>query len=381
VHFPSKKRIPCAVKNLPLLAAIPLLACPFAFSMESAVTLPEPSPAATVSQVVGISEVKVVYHRPSVLKRAIWGKLVPYGFNNLGFGTSTAAPWRAGANENTLISFQHDVSVAGMPLKAGTYGLFMAPSADGTVTLIFSRDTVAWGSFFYDAANDVLRVPVKWEDAPFREQLTYDFSDVTPDSAVLALSWEKKRIPIPLAFDTVAIMVASLKDELRGSKQFHNDAWVEASGYLLDNNVELPLALSWAEHAVSDGFVGERNFKTLSRKADILEKMGRGAEAGAVMDEALKLGTATEIHQYGRRLLAARNPQRALAVFKLNAQLHPDTWPVNYGLARGYSAVGDYKAALEALLKAQAQVPQGDSANAAAIKANIEKLQRGQDIN
>jgi hypothetical protein len=381
VHFSSKKRMPCVVKNLPLLAAIPLLACPFAFCMETAVTLPEPSPAATVSQVVGISDVKVVYHRPSVLKREIWGKLVPYGFNNLGFGTSTAAPWRAGANENTLISFQHDVSVAGMPLKAGTYGLFMVPSADGTVTLIFSRDTRAWGSFFYDAANDALRAPVKWEDAPFREQLTYDFSDVTPDSAVLALSWEKKRIPIPLTFDTLAIMVANLKDELRGSKQFRNDAWVEASGYLLDNNVELPLALSWAEHAVSDGFVGERNFKTLSRKADILEKMGRGAEAGTVMDEALKLGTSTEIHQYGRRQLAAHNPQRALAVFKLNAQLHPDAWPVNYGLARGYSAVGDYKAALEALLKAQAQVPQGDSANAAAIKVNIEKLQRGQDIN
>jgi len=349
--------------------------------METAVTLPELSPASSVSQAVGISEVKVVYHRPSVLKREIWGNLVPFGFNNLGFGTSIAAPWRAGADENTLISFQNDVSVAGMPLKAGTYGLFMVLAQDGTVTLIFSRDTASWGSFFYDASHDVLRVPVKWEDAPFREQLTYEFSDVTTDSAVLALSWEKKRIPILLKFDTVAIVVASLKEELRGSKQFRNDAWVEASGYLLDNNVELPLALAWADRAVSDGFVGERNFKSLSLKADILGKMGRAAEASAVMDDALKLGTAGEIHQYGRRQLAAHNPQRALEVFKLNAQLHPDAWPVNYGLARGFSAVGDYKSALGALLKAQAQVPPGDAANAAAIKVNIEKLQRGQDIN
>ncbi len=349
--------------------------------METAVTLPELSPASTVSQVIGISEVTVVYHRPSVLKREVWGKLVPFGFNNLGFGTSTAAPWRAGADENTLISFQNDVAVAGMPLKAGTYGLFMVPAPDGTVTLIFSRDTASWGSFFYDESHDALRVPVKWEEAPFHEQLTYDFSDVTPDSAVLALSWEKKRIPIPLRFDTVPIVVASLRSELRGSKQFRNDAWVEAAGYLLDNNAELPLALEWADHAVSDRFIGERKFATLSKKADILEKMGRAAEAGAVMDEALKLGTATEIHQYGRRQLAGHNPQRALEVFKLNAQLHPDMWPVNYGLARGYSAVGDYTSALQALLKAQGQVPQGDTANAAAVKVNIEKLRHGQDIN
>jgi Protein of unknown function (DUF2911) len=369
------------VKRHPLLAAISLLICPLALGSQTAVTLPEASPAASVSQTVGISTVTVTYHRPSVLGREVWGRLVPYGFSDLGFGTSKAAPWRAGANENTLITFQHDVSVAGMPLKAGTYGLFMALSPEGTVTVIFSHDTGAWGSFFYDAARDALRVPVKWEDAPFREQLTYDFSDVTKDSAVLALSWEKKRIPIPLKFDTVAIVEATLKEELTGSRQFRYYAWLEASGYLLENNVDLPLALSWADFAVNDGFAGDRNFKTLSNKADILEKLGRAAEANAVMDEALKLGSTLDIHQYGRRQLAMHNTARALAAFRLNAQLHPDAWPVNYGLARGYSAAGDYKAALEALLKAQDQVPKGDTVNAEAVKLNIEKLRRGQDIN
>jgi hypothetical protein len=369
------------VRRLPLSAVVAILACPVGFGLETTVTLPELSPAASVSQVVGVSEVSVAYHRPSVLNRVIWGNLVPFGFNNLGFGTSASAQWRAGADENTLVAFQHDVSVAGMPLKAGTYGLFMALSPDGTVTLIFSRDTGSWGSFFYDQAHDALRVPVKWEDSPFHEQLTYDFSNVTTDSAVLALSWERKRIPIPLKFDTVAIVVAMLKEELKGSKQFHNDAWVQASGYLLEHNVELPLALAWADHAISDGLVGVRSFKTLANKADILDKLGRTAEAAAVMDDALKLGTAGEIHQYGRRQLAAHNTARALEIFKLNAQLHPNVWPVNYGLARGYSAVGDYKSALGALLKAQTQVPQGDSANAAAIKVNIEKLKRGENIN
>jgi DUF2911 family protein len=369
------------VKKLPLLSAVALLACPPLVGSQTAVTLPEASPGASVSQTVGITEVTVVYHRPSVLKREIWGKLVPYGYNDLGFGTSKAAPWRAGANENTLITFQNDVEVAGQPLKAGTYGLFMAISQEGTVTVIFSRDTGAWGSFFYDEGHDALRVPVRWEDAPFHEQLTYDFSDVTVNSAVLALSWERKRIPIPLKFDTVAIVEANLRVELTGSRQFRYYAWLEASGYLLENNVDLPLALTWAEFAVSDPFAGDRNFKTLSNKADILEKLGRGAEAAAVMDEALKMGTTVEIHQYGRRQLALHNTARALDVFKLNARLHPDEWPVNYGLARGYSAVGDYKAALDALQKAQAQVPKGDAANAEAIRLNIEKLKRGEDIN
>jgi tetratricopeptide (TPR) repeat protein len=147
------------------------------------------------------------------------------------------------------------------------------------------------------------------------------------------------------------------------------------------NNIELPLALEWADFAIGDRFTGERTFGTLSNKADILEKMGRSADASAVMDEAMKIGTAPEIHQYGRAVLARHNKERALAVFKLNAQLHPDVWPVNLGLARGYSAMGDYASALEALLKAQAQVPEGDTANAAAIKANIEKLKKGLDIN
>jgi tetratricopeptide (TPR) repeat protein len=345
------------------------------------VTLPQQSPQAKVSQTIGISEVSVVYHRPSVNQREVWGKLVPYGYTYQNFGTSRNAPWRAGANENTVVTFSHDATIGGKALKAGTYGLSMAIAADGTVTTIFSHDHELWGSFYYDEKRDALRVDVKWEDAPFREQLAYEFSDVTENSAVLALCWEKKRIPIPLKFDTHAIVVASLKNEMRSSKAFRYQAGVVASQYLVKHNLELPLALEWAEFAVADRFFGERNFTSLSNKAQVLEKMGRDAEAKPVMNEALKIGTVNEVHQYGRQLINQKKPERALEVYKLNAELHPNTWPVNYGLARGYSAVGDYKAALEALLKAQKEVPAGDTLNAAAIATNIEKLRRGENIN
>ena len=370
------------MKKLPLFAILSLGLVQFAIPASSQiVSLPLDSPKASVSQTIGITNVEVNYYRPSVNKRKIWGELVPFGYNDLGFGTSKAAPWRAGANEATTITLEHDVAVAGQPLKAGRYGLSMAVAENGTVTVIFSRDSAVWGSFFYEQGADALRVDVKWEDAPFHEQLAYDFSDVTAKSAVLALSWERKRIPIPLSVDTDAIVVARLKDQLRNSQGFYYYAWVDASKYLVSHNLDLQLALQWAEKAISDPSAGERNFATLSNKAIVLEKLGREAEVKTVMAEAMKLGTVGQVHQYGRQLIAAGKGARALEVFKLNAELHPDVWPVNYGLARGYSAVGDYPAALTALTKAQAQLPAGDTTNANAIKANIEKLKRGENIN
>ncbi|HEU4734212.1 MAG TPA: DUF2911 domain-containing protein, partial [Kofleriaceae bacterium] len=111
-----------------------------------ALKLPEQSPAATVSQTVGLTEITVVYHRPAVNGRPIWGKLVPYG-----------ETWRAGANENTTIAFSTDVKVGGKPLKAGTYGLHMLPTAKDW-TIMFSTMTAAWGSFTYDQKEDALRV-------------------------------------------------------------------------------------------------------------------------------------------------------------------------------------------------------------------------------
>lgn len=123
------------------------------------------------------------------------------------------------------------------------------------------------------------------------------------------------------------------------------------------------------------------DFEGLSNKALVLEKLGRAAGAAAAMDQALLVGNVFQIHQYGRRLVAARRGGPALQVFQLNSQKHPYVWPVNHGLARGCSAAGNYPAAIEALLKAQKQVPAGDTVNAAAIPTNIGKLKRGEDIN
>ena len=93
---------------------------------------PEVSPEATVTQKVGVTEIAVSYHRPAVNGRQVWGSLVPYG-----------QVWRAGANENTIVSFSTPVTVAGSNLDAGVYGLHVIPS-EGEWTAIFSRESGAW---------------------------------------------------------------------------------------------------------------------------------------------------------------------------------------------------------------------------------------------
>jgi len=117
---------------------------------------------ASVSERIGITDVTLHYDRPAVKGREgkIWGQLVEKGFADLGFGTSKAAPWRAGANENTTITFSTDVLVEGKPLAAGTYGLFLA-YGDNESTFIFSNNSTSWGSYFYDSKEDALRVNVK----------------------------------------------------------------------------------------------------------------------------------------------------------------------------------------------------------------------------
>jgi hypothetical protein len=128
-------------------AIVLLVASTPALAQAPRLTLPEASQAATVSQRIGLTDITVTYHRPAVRKRAIWGEVVPYG-----------QVWRAGANENTVVSFSTPVTVGGQTLQAGDYGLHMIP-AKGEWTVIFSRDASAWGSFFYDQAKDAVRRP------------------------------------------------------------------------------------------------------------------------------------------------------------------------------------------------------------------------------
>ena len=351
------------------------------FESSAQLTTPYPSPKAKVMQRVGITDVTIVYYRPSVNGREIWGKVVPYGYNNFGFGTSTAAPWRAGANDNTIIKFSNDVTIAGKSLKAGVYGLHMALEESGKVTVIFSNNSSSWGSFFYDEKEDALRIETQWEDAPMQEMLAFEFTEVKQNSAIASLRWDKKRIPFQIEVDVHKQVIANFKEELRSNKGFNWAAWNTAATYCLNNDVDLEQGLTWADAAISAPFIGQKNFTTLSTKAQLLNKLKRTEDAQKVMDEALPLGSALQVHGYARQLITVGNKDKALEVFKWNAKNNPDTWPVDLGLARGYSAKGEYKKALQHAQIALTRVPEGDNLNKSSVENAIELLKSGKDIN
>lgn len=277
---------------------------------------------ATTMERIGITDVTLHYDRPAVKGREgkIWGQLVPYGFSDLGFGTSKAAPWRAGANENTTISFSTDVTVEGKALPAGTYGLFIA-LGQGDATIIFSNNSTSWGSFFYNPKEDALRVTVK--TAPLNElveRMKFEFMDETENSATIAMLWEKMKIPFTVSVDYVQTQIQSFRNELTSSKGFKYEAWLEAANFCLQHNVNLDEALQWSNYSISGPYIGQKNFKTLSTKANLLNKMARTAEAETIMKEAIPLATLQELNSYGRQLLRDKKNTQALEIYKLNAQ-------------------------------------------------------------
>jgi tetratricopeptide (TPR) repeat protein len=304
---------------------------------------------------------------------------VHYGFIDQGYGTSKAAPWRAGSNENTTITFSNDVKIEGQALKAGTYGVFLDVEKDGPWTWIFSNNSTSWGSYFYSDKEDALRVKTTPVDAPYTEWLTYGFDDRQQTSATAYLQWENRRVPFKIEVPNVNdIYVAKLRGQLEGTTVgFTNQPWMTAAQFCAQNKVNLEEALHWADNAISGTFIGVEDFNSLQTKAQVLQAMGKDTEADAVMDKAIKLPSATvmAVHQYGRALLASGKNQKAMDVFKLNRQLHPNDMFTTYvGLARGFTAMGDKKSAIKNWELAIKNIPEDQKANAPAYEAELKKL-------
>ena len=338
---------------------------------------------AWVGEQVGLTDISIVYNRPGVKGREgkIWGQLVPVGYVDQGFGTSKAAPWRAGANENTTIEFSTPVKIEGQDLPAGKYGLFIAWDPNES-TVIFSKNSTSWGSFFYDDKEDALRVKVKPTASDHNsEWLHYEFLNETNTGATIALVWEKMMIPFKVETDYVNLQMASIRRELRSEKSF-NPGWQsynQAAQFTLQSNTNLEEGLGWADMAINAPFVGQKNFVTLSTKAQLLAKLNKQTEADALMKEALPLGTMQQIHGYGRQLLQRKKFQEAFDAFKYNYDKNPNQFTTNMGMVRAYSGLANYKKALEFAQKALPQAP--DKPNKDNVEGMIKKLQEGKDVN
>lgn len=329
------------------------------------ITVPNASsPKATVSQTIGISTITITYSRPSVRGREVWGKLVPYGWNAQGFGSGVSAPWRAGANENTVLTLSHEAKVLGKPVPAGTYGLFFVINQDNSGELILSKDTHSWGSFWYDASHDQMRAPIKITENTFVEALTFDFIGNDKNATTVVLNWEKKQFPVRIEFDTDNIVMANAVEQLKGPVGFNWQGYASAANYALNNKVNTDQAMKWIDQAIQQ----EKNFPNLQIKAGLYRLANNNAEADKLMKEALPIATEVQINAYGYQLMGAGQVDKAIEVLALNTTKFPASANAWDSLGEAYATKGDKANAVKNFKKSLSLNP------APAVRANSEKF-------
>jgi hypothetical protein len=347
-----------------------------------------------VSQWMGLVKVTVNYSSPSVKNHAsgrdrtgsIWGKLVPYGLSEnpyrVGQTMPERIPWRAGANENTTVAFSHDVYVEGQKIPAGIYGLHMIPDTSEW-TIIFSKNPKSWGSYFYDASMDALRVKVRPQVAELHSDLTYEFTERELASTTLSLMWEKLRVPIKLAVPNIAdIHLTQIRLELTSGKGFGWQEYLSGARFCLNTykgNYEE--ALEWMNRALEcDALWSDLaatpiniNFITLQTKAQVLVRLGRMREADSTIAAAISHPTSTSegVLQYGMFLLTEKKRDEAVKIFQKNEAKFPKEWSAHWGLANGYAATGDLKKSLKHAQQALTNAPDDEKEE---IQAAIESL-------
>lgn len=276
------------------------------------VRLPQASPSATVAQTIGITDISITYHRPSVKGRTVWGdistdkvaaliKANSVGPTAVGEGTVDGAPgsgkeyplapnghiWRAGANEATKFTVSDDVLVNGQKLAAGAYSLHMIPGKE-EFTVIFNKTADQWGSFRYDAKQDALRVKTKpgWKNET-QEMLSYEIPAMGANTAQVVLRWEKIEVPFTVEVPNQDSLVRSRIDALVAANPTDWQVPLAvANAYFNDDKLED--GMIWVEKSIKV----KETFQNLRTKASLLFTMGKKPEAIAVAEQAVARGKA-----------------------------------------------------------------------------------------
>ncbi|HJQ35220.1 MAG TPA: DUF2911 domain-containing protein [Pyrinomonadaceae bacterium] len=276
------------------------------------VRLPQASPQATLAETVGVTDITITYHRPSVRGRTLWGDVTaekaaeivkanaflpqsaPEGTLDGGAGSGKDFPmvpnghvWRAGANEATKFTVSDDVLVNGQPLKAGSYSLHMIPGKDEW-TVVFNKTADQWGSYGYDAKQDALRVKTKPEwRADAQELLGYNVEAATANSARVVLRWEKIAVPFTVEVPNQDALVRSKIDAMvAGSPDDWRVPAAVSEAYFNDD--KLDEAIVWADRSIKV----KETFQNLRLKSALLFSMKKKDEAIAVAERAVARGKA-----------------------------------------------------------------------------------------
>lgn len=341
------------------LLALLVFTCSAVFAQQNDLNMPEESPAAAVSQTIGVSTVSVSYHSPKVNGRKVWGGLVPY--NEL---------WRAGANENTTVQFSTEVSINGKKLSAGIYGLHMIPT-EKEWTIIFSKNYYSWGSYFYKQSDDALRVTATPQMLnSSQDWLSFTFENLKNSSADLCLNWEKVKLPITISVDLNQTVTESFHQQLNGLPGFFPDAYYQAAQWSIGHKVNEAEAKKWLDHSIQL----QPGFENQFLKAEMLQKEGKEAEAAEMMKKAMAMADENGMNRYGYNLAAQGKNAEALAVFKDVVKKYPTSWNAYDSLGEAYEKVGNKKEALANFKIARQKAPQNQYARIDAIISRIEKM-------
>ncbi len=236
------------------------------------------SPAASVSQTLGITTLKIDYFRPAVRGRAIWGEVVPFD-----------AIWRAGANEATMFTFSDPVKINGKDLPAGSYGFFVIPGKESW-TLILNRKAKQWGAYDYKAEEDVLRLDVKPQATSHREYLQYDLQVVSPTRLRVDLLWEKLAAGFEVDIDVPGLYWKHLEETLAKAPSTDWVPWFQAANYCFQQKVHPEKAMGWVDASLK----AQETYRNLELKARLLERAGQTAQALPYLDKAVAAATAAK---------------------------------------------------------------------------------------
>lgn len=198
---------------------------------------PPASSTTKIEQGIGIKKISLVYQRPNINNRTIFGGLVPYD-----------EVWRTGANNIPSITFEEEVTLGGNKIPAGTYGLFTIPTKSDW-TIILSKNVDQWGAYEYDQSEDLLRFQAKSQQVADKvESFTIAFENVTPTGADITLAWENTKVSFPIAVDQSKEIMAGIDEAMKGEKK----PYFAAAQYYYNNGLDIQKAVEWANEADKD---------------------------------------------------------------------------------------------------------------------------------
>lgn len=241
---------------------------------------PAPSPLQTIKQDFGLGSIEIAYSRPAMKGRKIFGDLVPYG--NV---------WRTGANSATTLQFSDEVTIGGVKLAPGKYGLLSIPNKDSW-TLIISKQTDVTSPSAYKQEMDVVRVNVPVSKTNDRtENFMIQVDNIKPTQCQIELSWDQVKVALTVDTDIDTRIMQQINTAMQGEKP----PYFNAAMYFMDNGKDLNQALSWFEKAAT---ATPTAYWVLHQLANCQAKLGKKAEAKVSAQKSKELALAAKNMDY-----------------------------------------------------------------------------------